>query len=543
MALPLKTILSSLKDIANTVSTNHQFVKEQLKECKYDVPENEDSPDGVMNVLALAVNEAIQLKVDLKKVDPENMENYNSKRLAKLLGVESLYDCFLKKIKKEQLFQKAESPRDMAEYLRKNVTQKVVKSIFQSQFQIKWNTSTGEPTDYKFYKFCDTEQTTKLFKYDPRQAHVKATLYKECTSRSQSMSYVQSICKRKEQLCPEVYVRSNAEWKTWDAETRIFTKSESENFSWINESIKSFIDENADEQAVDNLEQCLSKPTLYWAVLEDKDFLSGEKLKLEEIGKTQVYVGKANNGIRGRWTKDKGNHCKMMKDCLDNVCAMTTYDPLRLKGIQLVDARLALAKVRGERTALFAIKTFGDDVEKAKLQLQASMDKVQPYLDELDQALSPADEDQTDKELLPLKKVLKELKTFLDKEEVPLNKAAPSAKENEAYLGKAKKYLNKVEEYLNRAKECLKTFQTSTCEELAETVKQVETELDQAKADIDVWQKDLNPEKLHAKVLLKKAEKQHRQGKRIVNTGLHIIPSNVCKIGWEPKDMGYGLNK
>ena len=403
-----------------------------------------------------------------------------------------------------------------------------------------------------------------------------------------------------------MYVRINDGWKTWDTDTGTFTKSESENFSWINESIKSFIDGNADEQDVDNLEQCLSKPTLYWAVLEDKDFGSGEKLKLEEIGKTQVYVGKANNGIRGRWTTDCDNHCAMMKKCLDNVLAMETYDPLRLEGISLVDSRLALAKVRGERTALFAIKTFGDDVEKAKLQLRATLDKVQLYLDEVYQALTPdetdeissdesdkiflnesdkissdesdkissdksdkissdesemscsddgemssADEDQTDREaiylekvvlLSHLNKVLEELKKFLNEEEVPLNKAAPSPEENEAYLGKAKKYLNEVEQYLNEAKECLKTIQTSTCEELAERVKQVEMELDQAKADIDDLQKDLNPERLHAEVLLKKAEKQHRQGKRIVDTRLNIIPSDVCKRRWEPTDMGYGMN-
>ena len=420
------------------------------------------------------------------------------------------------------------------------------------------------------------------------------------------MIYVQSICERKEKLCPEVYVRSNDGWKTWDADTRTFTKSESENFSWINDSIKSFIHENADEQAVDSLEQCLSKLTLYWAVLEDKDFGSGEKLKLEEIGKTQVYIGEGNNGIQGRWITDSDNHCATIKKCLDNVLAIETYDPLRLEGISLVDARPALAKVRGERTALFAINTFGDDVEKSKLQLQASLDKVQPDLDEVDQALSPdeadeissdesdkissnesdkissdesdkissnesdkissdesemsysdngemssADEDQTDMQatyldkvvlLSPLNKVLEELKKFLDKTEVPLNKAAQSAKENEAYLGKAKKYLNKVKKYLNEAKKCLKTIQTSTGEELAETVKPVQMELDQAKADIDDLRKNLNPKKPHAKVLLKKAEKQHRKGKRIVDARLNIIPSDVCKSRWEPTDMGYGMN-
>ena len=110
----LKMMLLDLKVIANNVRTDHLAVEKQLGKCGYDVPKNDR--DGVMKVLTVAITEAIQQKVDLKKVDPEDMENNNSKRLAKILGVESLYDCFLKKIKKEQLFQKAESPRDMADY-------------------------------------------------------------------------------------------------------------------------------------------------------------------------------------------------------------------------------------------------------------------------------------------------------------------------------------------------------------------------------------------------------------------------------------------
>lgn len=64
--------------------------------------------------------------------------------------------------------------------------------------------------------------------------------------------------------------------------------------------------------------------------------------------------------------KDKDNHCAMMKKCLDNVCNMTTYDPSALEGAQLVYVRLALAKIRSSmkkpiKTALFVIKTFGDE--------------------------------------------------------------------------------------------------------------------------------------------------------------------------------------
>ena len=140
----------------------------------------------------------------------------------------------------------------------------------------------------------------------------------------------------------------------------------------------------------------LEKPTLYWAVIEDSDFPGDEdemkNLNLKPIGSTQVYVGKANNGIKGRWINDGGSHCTMIKRCLDNVWAMTTYDPLRLEGIQLVDARLALAKVRGEKAALFVIKTFGDDLEKADfavLEAKASLREAEEKVQKAQSALSP----------------------------------------------------------------------------------------------------------------------------------------------------------
>ena len=370
MAHPqLKTILSSLKRIANDVQTDHQALETQLGDCGYAVPENDRNPDGVMKVLTEAVIEAIE-QVDLKEVDPANMENNDSKRLANLLGVDSLYgrQCFLiRDVKKDQLIQKAESPRDMAKYLQKSAADQVAKNIIQKQFQIKWNTPTGVPAiNHTFYQFCDTERTKEFFTYYPRKTHVEVTLYKEC--RTQSTSNVQKICKRKEQLCPKVYIKTAKGWKTWDADTKEFKDSRHNQFGWIHKSIKSFIERNADEQGDDfnSLEESLKKPTLYWAVLEDEDFSSGENLELDKISATQIYVGETDNGIRKRWT----DHCSKMKNCLDNVCAMTTYDPSKLKGIQLVHARLALAKVRGERTALFVMKTFGDDMETARLELE-----------------------------------------------------------------------------------------------------------------------------------------------------------------------------
>ena len=79
----------------------------------------------------------------------------------------------------EEYFETApQSPVALAKILKRNVTQEFVKSIIELQFKIKWKTERGEPADYTYYEFCDNTNTTKLLKYIPRQAHVKATPYK-----------------------------------------------------------------------------------------------------------------------------------------------------------------------------------------------------------------------------------------------------------------------------------------------------------------------------------------------------------------------------
>ncbi len=394
LLLPLKTILVNLKVIASKVRTNPSFrqkMEKQLEYCGYDWfggisnSDEEQLKEQVMKALAVAVNVALQKKVDLgygkKVVNPKLHQLLDNGKH------ESLDDYFIP-VEDPSEFELLRSPLDLAKYLKKTTTESaphwLVKNIIQHQFDIRWKTPNGDPKDYTFYEFCDNENTTDLLKYIPRQAHVKATLYKEC--RQRDVNDLRGITK--ENLCPTVYMRTTDEWVSWRADEDEFNDIEDINthLSWIDSSILTFITENADEQNNDDesVKKSLQKPTLYWAVLDDSDFKPGEKLKLKEIGRTQVYVGRATYGIQGRWTKDSKSHCKMMKKCLDNVCAMTRYDPLKLEGISLVDARLTLAKVRGEETALFVIKTFGDEIEKAKIaeeKAEASLCEAKISLD------------------------------------------------------------------------------------------------------------------------------------------------------------------
>ncbi|CAB3979765.1 Hypothetical predicted protein [Paramuricea clavata] len=451
-SMPLQQILSNLTDIADGVRTNPRFcqnMKQQLMKCGYDwfddISNEHKVKEQVMKVLAVAVNEAIQKKVDfnvdlsLGDIGEVNQE------LHQLLDIpedKSLDDYFSLKIwSLINNLVEATSPLDMAEYLKRSAPQWLVKNIIQYQFHMRWHTHGGEPHDYTFYQFCDK-------------------------------------------------AGGEGEFNEVDIDN---------DWSWIDPSIRKFITENADEQKVESvqsLEDSLAKPTLYWAVLNDGEFYSGDSLRLQEIGRTQVYVGKANNGIRGRWIKDKDNHCAMMKKCLDNVCAMTTYDPSTLEGIQLVDARLALAKVRRdhakeyrlmksgddfpENSALFVIKTFGDDVEKAEIAQQNAQVR-------------------------------------LDKAQRDVDKAQANWPET-------------------------RSVAYSRLQQLKAEVEERQEELYFEAIAVVNDTKTLTISKEEAETQLKQAEKQHRKGKRVHEVWKNIIPHKDCNISWKPTDMGYGMN-
>ena len=78
------------------------------------------------------------------------------------------------------------------------------------------------------------------------------------------------------------------------------------------------------------MKRSMSDFALYWAVVQEDDFVRGDNLQLADIGNTQVYVGRANcaRGDFGRWVSDSGSHCRQVKLCLD-MCGMTDYRAIR----------------------------------------------------------------------------------------------------------------------------------------------------------------------------------------------------------------------
>ena len=391
--VPLDAILDSLKFMAKNIRNKSEIfddIKTQLKNCGYDYWFG-DNPDEwqLRKALAVAVNDAIQEKTEPVDKKTKQLNDQLYELLVKDKGTKTLLKRYLS-LRCDGKDKKAiTSPLVLAEnFLRRGAARWVVENMIQRQFDVRWETSNGEPDDFTFYKLCNMENTTEHFKYITRQAHVKAALYKECCrkpKRGPMQLLYDLLDKPRNVLCPKVFVKTANGWKAWQANEEEPTEGEKkkklfvkvnlvDSVSWIHESIRNFIADNADTQKTDDasLKKTLEKVTLYWAVVDESDFKPGNygELELKPFSSSQVYVGKANNGILGRWMNDNNSHCKMMKKCLDNVRAMTTYDPSRLEGIQLVDARLALAKVRREKTALFVIKTFGDDLKKAKITIR-----------------------------------------------------------------------------------------------------------------------------------------------------------------------------
>jgi hypothetical protein len=89
----------------------------------------------------------------------------------------------------------------------------------------------------------------------------------------------------KEELCPIVYIKTTRGWKLWQADEgdEFEDVDIGDDLSWIDPSIRKFITENEQKADHKSLVDSLAKPTLYWAVLKDKDFVTD---KLKSIGRT-----------------------------------------------------------------------------------------------------------------------------------------------------------------------------------------------------------------------------------------------------------------
>ncbi|CAB3985259.1 Hypothetical predicted protein [Paramuricea clavata] len=271
------------------------------------------------------------------------------------------------------------SPRNLVKYLAayNDANHKTVRKLFETQFEIKWQTESGDPDLFSFYGFCKDvvnrtstgrgrgrgrgrrpgrDPINEVMTYKTRRAHVLSKLY----HAQDELHKIRDLTYQK--LCPPVYARKDdGTWVTFTFEEKNaskairFSRQEPANIGWIsNEDLRVYIQSNSVKE-YENFPS--GKGQLYWAVLEEDDFDN----QVQDFGRTQVYVGQAVNGIKERWMGGGKSHCKRMGVARDVMCNMLSYDPTPLQSEQLVDLRLLLHKAwnqDGENSGLFIMDKF-----------------------------------------------------------------------------------------------------------------------------------------------------------------------------------------
>ena len=275
---------------------------------------------------------------------------------------------------------KYRSPLDLVEILNayNNVTTTMIENLLKNQYEIKWQTETGDPEPFSFYKFCAKLKNVDVMTYGTRRAHVISRLYQ----KQAELREIRGLTHR--ELCPPIYVRRTD--KNWFKFTSIYDGTNN-SWSWITENLeengtdwitnfflKTHIDvfsKKYDEDAIRNRQFLGGKSLpgqLYWAVFEENDRKT--RKDLPPI-KTQVYVGKATNGIKERWLGGGTSHCKRMEILRDVMCGMLSYDPTTLVEEQLVDLRFLLHKAcnqDGSNSGLFVMETYEIELKQAEKQ-------------------------------------------------------------------------------------------------------------------------------------------------------------------------------
>ena len=291
---------------------------------------------------------------------------------------EEFYEAFKVKLDIRGNLQKQEykSPLDLVKILNcKKVTAAAVQKLFKKQYEIKWHTQTKDPDPFSFYAFCKSVEDAggnDVMTYNTRRAHVISRLYQKRAELLQ----IQNL--NHKELCPPIYVRHRDErWTKFTFTTEGLAREES-GINWITkEGLREYIDasskkydENAiDEEFVDRLGTYRGEPApehLYWAVFEEDDY---DDQGDDTPFKTQVYVGRSQNGIKERWLGGGTSHCKRMEFSRDVMCNMSSYDPTALLREQLVQLRFLLHKAcnrDGSNSGLFIMETGGLALDVAK---------------------------------------------------------------------------------------------------------------------------------------------------------------------------------
>jgi len=329
-------------------------------------------------------NNNMTMQLDLRSLNNEESDG----KLENLLGCRNL-SFFIDKEKfsdevidekegweKEELrgvISQAEKPLDILHKLKKNTPKNIPIKMMMKQYNIRWNTLTGESKPYDFFSLPQ-----QFIKGTVRKTYMQTVLYHHKNSINSIGDDIKLT-----QLCPPVVyhkrdpyrkqgdgsdsdlpIRMRNEpkymWKKWS-----FNKTEQPckptelgptipaELSWISPVVRLLIRKLCepldDEFTPENTEN-----VMYMLVVEET---ISPKLPDTKGFKSQVYIGGADAGLREKFLGEDGHCAKLME--IKKHFSDIEYFKIHQNAL-LIELRLFYALLKGDNYALFAINNFDD---------------------------------------------------------------------------------------------------------------------------------------------------------------------------------------
>ena len=166
----------SVKELQKAIEKTVDKVNNEPKKCREELEEMgyaEYFPKGkvvgsdhVLNVLFHMEDVTRLRKFKLPKDDLDSIKV----GMCKLLKIENV-DSFLE-TENLRALRRAKSPLDLADKLKNDLTVdrkiKLIEKLIQHQFEIAWNTKSGDPKHFTYSEFCAKAGSRELLQYSPR---------------------------------------------------------------------------------------------------------------------------------------------------------------------------------------------------------------------------------------------------------------------------------------------------------------------------------------------------------------------------------------
>lgn len=331
-------------------------------------------------------NNNITMTIDLRQLGEESKDGkleriLNCRDLSRYMPREMTDNGnsmeYAEKAMLREIVTAAKQPPDILAPLRKKTPKKIARNLILQQYNIRWNTNSGEATPFDFYTL-----PKHFVKGVVRKAWVQTQMYEhksaianlhELTRTAGDEMGVEHFCPGIAYLKRDPYAQPGEDnpselpvrlrdqpkysWQGWSFNNPTPDSSTSqdlgfdfpEELSWISPKVKTLI-KKLSEPIQEDFNPETTCNVMYMLVVQET--LSPRLL--EDGGmKSQVYIGGADEGIKERFMGED-SHSRHLVDIRRHFTDIEYFAPHPTA--LLVEMRLLLAMARNEKHALFILK-------------------------------------------------------------------------------------------------------------------------------------------------------------------------------------------